>query len=99
MEALAARGAATSRAALLLRDASNYLNDVVAAAGPDADSVRDSAAEALSRCESGLRTMAGGAARGAAAAGGGVMMGGPGGGGLGPASALLGWAEKQFGGR
>ena len=90
-----------ARAALLLREAANYLQDVVAFEGQDADLVRDAAGEALDRCESALRVLATGTALGLereqpqpqqAQSSGGLFssLGGPGGGGLGQANTLLG---------
>ena len=100
-----------ARAALILREAANYLQDVVAFEGQDADAVRDAAGEALNRCESALRALANGTALGSgrdqpqpqqAQSSGGLFssLGGPGGGGLGQANTLLGGILGQgFGGR
>ena len=97
------------KAAMLLRDAANYLKDVVSASGQESDSVREAAGEAVARCEAALRAMAAGvptnapsgsraeAAAADPAGGSGGFLGG-GGGGLSTANALFGWAERQFGG-
>ncbi|GAX74132.1 hypothetical protein CEUSTIGMA_g1581.t1 [Chlamydomonas eustigma] len=45
------------QAAALLRDASLYFRDVAAAAGPDADAVRDAARDAVQICEVQLRNL------------------------------------------
>ena len=109
MEALSTRaGVNPSRSALLLREASNYLEDVIAASGQDVDAVRDVAREVLERCELALRVMSAGTARGPISGldqppqslPGGTQLGGPGGGGLGQAGALLGnILGQRFGGK
>ena len=96
----------SSEAALLLREAVNSLQDVVAATGQDAEAVRDVAGEALQRCEAALRALSYGTTRGPGMEpqpqqpSGGMFFGGPDGGGLGKASSLFGgFLGQGFGGR
>ena len=87
-----------------------YFQDVASASGQEADSLRDVAGEAMSRCEAALRALVAGNAQApssstsggtsggddASRGGSGFLGSGPGGGGLATANALFGWAEQQL---